>query len=790
MNIQTDNPVKPQEIQIGIVKWFDTNKGFGVVGIPDESDFFLHQNNFMSKPEKISKGTALIFSNKYDYKKKRNTAENCRLVGELEDWKTLLRYFGKPDRVSIEVEVTRYVKRGKWEVPVNGKDNRMFSLVELSAKQFFKGKNETEISKVIIDYFDNELDKNFFVAYCELVEKNITKIFHKDTSTIILNEIFSHFGKNLNDEILFQVWKNKNFEYISYTDTEEYEIQENIIRTHLHEIDIPELRRIRGFCFGSEFCSQFADLKFKNIGKLTSDDIEKLYTYLEFVSDEKQYEKYKNDLDNSFMQSITDKIIEHANKLEIINNSTDFNNYNRLLGLVPKQFCEKAKEKIKNELNKIIISNCSDGYKPELWLNGNIEEIPFELISKKFIDEGTREREKVLILSKLVLNQQFELLKKYSTGKRFEQAFVILNAFLKEKNSLGYFSDILLEVDFWKDKIGFDLVDLFVNYVSNECNDEEKFELFHKGFLKDIPNEIVFPIIHKLDKNDCIKIFKNQAENKIFIKEVLEKKITTENLSTLVWLYELGQKFLDNEYFISFDKKLFESVEQFVNINNQELDKNDCRTIFKIYSENKIFIKDVLEKKITDHLSFATLNWIYELTQEFLENENFSSFDRKVFDSIEQSEYFKLWESGKAKIFPQNHVEGFLTDIYEQYSQIENWIKYNATTQEEIIEFLFSYLESQIPVTDRRIFHKQFNHIKYILKSNDLHLERIKQFQNDFYNIILWFLDIEEKFDFELLKRKFIYFAPDEQIRIIRKIFFLKASGKFELTVEKGVTFN
>ncbi|NBR14255.1 MAG: hypothetical protein EBU01_06695 [Crocinitomicaceae bacterium] len=36
-----------------------------------------------------------------------------------------------------------------------------------------------------------------------------------------------------------------------------------------------------------------------------------------------------------------------------------------------------------------------------------------------------------------------------------------------------------------------------------------------------------------------------------------------------------------------------------------------------------------------------------------------------------------------------------------------------------------------------------------------------------------------------MLKRKFIYFAPDEQVRIIRKLFSLKANGQFDLTIDK-----
>ena len=71
------------------------------------------------------------------------------------------------------------------------------------------------------------------------------------------------------------------------------------------------------------------------------------------------------------------------------------------------------------------------------------------------------------------------------------------------------------------------------------------------------------------------------------------------------------------------------------------------------------------------------------------------------------------------------------------------------------------------------------------MQLDELHLDKIKQIQNDFCNVILWVLDKDNFFDFELLKQKFIYFAPDEQIRIIRKLFSLKANRQFDLTIEK-----
>ena len=97
---------------IGLVKWFDADKGFGIIGTPGGEEYFLHKNSFITKPEKILKGTPIAFSPKPDKAKNRNSADNRRLVGISEDWIVILSYLGKSDSVRIEVEVTGRGKRG------------------------------------------------------------------------------------------------------------------------------------------------------------------------------------------------------------------------------------------------------------------------------------------------------------------------------------------------------------------------------------------------------------------------------------------------------------------------------------------------------------------------------------------------------------------------------------------------------------------------------------------------------------------------------------------------------
>ena len=77
---------------IGLVKWFDPIKGFGVIGTPSEGEYFLHINSFASRPERILKGTPIAFSPNIDKGKNRNSAEKSRFVGNVEDWKIILCY--------------------------------------------------------------------------------------------------------------------------------------------------------------------------------------------------------------------------------------------------------------------------------------------------------------------------------------------------------------------------------------------------------------------------------------------------------------------------------------------------------------------------------------------------------------------------------------------------------------------------------------------------------------------------------------------------------------------------
>ena len=616
----------------------------------------------------------------------------------------------KPDSIGIEVEVAGRGRRGG---SYHYKETKSYSLKDLSARQLFIGKSESEISRMITNYFDDNLNKTLFIKYCEFIENRITKNIESKKAKALLADIYTHFGNNLNEDILFHTWKTKKFKFISYTDADEYEIPEKILKTFSCEIGVPELKRIIGYEFGSAFCNDFINSKFKDAAKLTADEIQNLYQFLEFTTEEER-EKQKTHLDKLYSETITSEILEQANKLGSIKSNDDYIKYNRLKQLVSNQASEEDKAKIYDALNEIIAENCSGEFKSELWIKGIIDDAPFDFISKTFHDKETNNEKRTTILSKLKSIQQLELLKVYSENSNWENAFDVLENLVKKENSLGYgfeLSEKLFDIEFWKEKKSYDLVSSFIQYSNEKTTDEEKYQLFFKGLIKDVPQNLVKQNIADLGEDECEKIFRSQTDNKLFIFEVLETQISNESISDLDWIYSLGNRFLDAVNFIQLDQKVFATIDHF--------------------------------------------------------------------------EYYKLWKKGKAKIFPKEHIEELFNDNNKSYKEIDKLIENKIISQEEVGKFLLANLEKQTPVTDRIIFYRQFNHIKYLLKADDLYLDRIQQIKNDFYKIILWFLGKESSFDFELLKVKFIYFLPQDQVKVIRKLFSLKTKNEFELTIEK-----
>ncbi len=697
-------------MQIGLVKWFDESKGFGVVVTPENEELFLHINSFTERPAKILKGTPIIFSKHFDKKKEKYAAENSRLVGLLEDWGISLSYLGKSDEVPIEVEVKGHSRHGN---PYVRKETRYFNLNAISTRKILEGKTVEEIFNVITEYFDHHLQPEYFINYCELIENRIDKIVDKNDAEELLNKIWQYFGSNLKEEILFRTWITRKFKFIGYSDATEYQIPLLVFKKFVGEIGLPELKRIKEFENGELVCKELVNDRLNNIELLTSNQLKLLSPFLDFLPEPESKER-KAYVDKLYISTLFKEIINDATSLDAIATNNDFEKYASLKDRIPAFIDGTQKSSLIDSLNAIIITKSLDSYRPELWLKGIINDISFELLSDWFLSNSISTEKRSSILSRMSETQQYELLIPYSKGYGWEKGFDLLEHYLKNVNSLSYdfeLSDKLFDFEYWSNKKSSGLLSLYNNYVFDHSTDEEKYSLFFKGLINNVHQDLVLQNATILNYDECLILFERYKETKEFILQIL--------------------------------------------------------------------IAQVFEAKI------PKIELIYQLAHKFLGVDQYHELDLVVAKSVTQDEYFSLWKKGKGKILPIEAISEFLSDNHDRYNVVDKWLGDNIVTAEELSNLLVELLKTEKPIEDRIGFYRVFNRIQWLLKIDITNASIILSLNKSFFALILWFLDGSNQLNFDELKYKFIYFAPVDQIKIVKKLFSLAAKNDFDLTIEK-----
>lgn len=694
-------------MNIGIVKWFNEEKGFGLIGTPDNGEYFLHINNFSIRPEKILKGTALIFSEKFERDKK--AAKNCKPISTLEDWYFAMSYLGKNDTISIEKEMLVTIRfRTYTEIETHD-----YSLIALVTNQFFKTKTEDEIKNIFKKFFDEKLDDSLFVKYCDFVEDRANKILKKENAPYFLAEIFEYFGSKLNETKLFQVWKEKKFKYIGKLTHDDYEISKSIIESNLSSISIAELSRIKEYEYGNEFCVELIKSDISKIKSLSINEIKVIYKKLVFV-DSSVSDEFRHQLDNNFVEVILNEIEKRSIEFGIINTNHDFSRYKGLKQIIPIEIDEQYKQLINNKIDKIIIEKSTKEFKIELWLLNLVDEVQFELLAQHFKLDTTTDEKRISILQKIALSSQIELIKDYVICFGWSKTFTFIGNYLGKINNLSYyfnFKNEIFNLQFWNDKKGSELLDFIENYANINCTSEELFLLYFEGFTQLFPRDLISKNIQNLDENQYEKILKHSDCGNDFAFEILIAKVNEENIANIHWLYKFAIKHLTAIYF--------------------------------------------------------------------------GQFDNKVKEIISEEKYFNFWQQGKGRIFPEYYIRTILNDNYESYKQINSWLHSNITSKEVISNFLLSNIKQRRIVSDRIIFYRIFNHVKFLVELDEKFVEQISEINYDFSEIVLWFLGRLEILNFDLLKQKFIYFSPKDQVTVIKKLFSLIAKGTYDLNIEK-----
>lgn len=708
---------------IGLLKWFDRIKGFGIIGTPDKGDFFLHESNLKIDSNLLGKGIPLSFNEKIE--RKKNAAKDCRLVETLDDLKLALGYIGKKDTVTIEVTIEG---RSRWGNSYKRKEDRYFPLTKRTFNRIKEKVGADKLFEFFKGYYDSDLDYSYFNSYCQF----LNEVYPKEVSWDFLlgldyepekeekyqknnaELLFEYFGENLNEEVLFQVWKSKKFEFIGREKEGDYEIpKEVLIKYKNSSFSIADLERVINYEYGKDLVYDTIKQNLTKSEELrwTSRDILKIVDKL----DKTKSEELTEQLYIKIERRTRDNIELKAKDIGLIDSENSFQNYSRLKNIIPSELNESIKSKLKELVDTLIIDNVEAKFKIELWLKGLEIVVSKGEIKSKFKHIETTLHQRKTILTKTENEFKKQLINEYFIEERPVKGFELIESLLKGMNSLGYSFSLkktLFNDEFWVDKQGKDILRSVKELVERISTPEENYTLFFLCLSNNFPKEQI--------KNNVLNL--NQSKFEIICND---DRCTDKFLLTL--------------------------------------------------------IKNFLEKENV----LVDIDWIYSIAKYNLSLTSFSEFDNLCFSKFKEGVYFKLWKEGNGKIIPRLMIIKLFDENNESYNVIPKWKEKKIISDKELSTILIDNLTSIKAIEDRKTFYKSYYHIKAIIDYFIESIEEVKKTKNQFFTLLLWFFNKESSFDFEVLKSKFIYFNPNDQVKVIKKIFQQIHNRSIQLTIEE-----
>lgn len=269
---------------IGAVKWFDNQKGFGIIVLPEEESLFVHIRGFSSTPLAIDSGDVVVGEKRPDRKKGGYIGHNCRLAASKRDWDFAMELLHGDAKVKLP-QANESLHKGQ-----RRKQDEDHVLVYLAARQILLGKDEEEIHDIITQYFQQSLSPALFLKYVELVNTILHEVFEAPLAKQLLSKVYSFFGEFLNPEILFLVWKNGCFQYLGYEEDGDFEIPEEILYLHATEIGYKELERIKAYSFGPAFCAEMVEANIEALDLNNAQEREIAKSFIDILDgDEKEH---------------------------------------------------------------------------------------------------------------------------------------------------------------------------------------------------------------------------------------------------------------------------------------------------------------------------------------------------------------------------------------------------------------------------------------------------------------------------------------------------------------------
>lgn len=700
------------KLEFGLVKWFDNEKGFGVIQASFDQEYFLHISQLLQPNRQIEPLDIFLFKPKMNDKNNRLEARGVRRIHGIDDFDVFIRFFPQPDSFTFEIPLRDgkdFIKKAK----------RTVSLRKIALDDLVSQIGIEKIEERVLVFLEHELDKNDLLSFMELFTDIVSTPRESDLKRLT-EKVYAKFSQLLDAYQKFEIWKNKKFFLLGLSKEDEFSLSIHEFAFCFDQLEEEDLKRIAQQETGSEILPRLLKLKFGPINDLTWEQAVFCKKTLRMLPE--SIPSLVEELDLRLFELELQEVNLILEGLPPIQVWDDFVGYGELMEVTGLELSESYREKLMELIKNAVRKTAPPDVIGLIWLKGKLSEISVEEVFGLFLKNINDLKTRKSILNKLNEGQLLELFERLieSASDTFGFQFYlnILHEFVKEQNPYKSVPSLLSK------------------YADEFSWDTMKFGEAVKSFRK-------------------------------FITENTEMRFKIE-------LFKLGHYFSELEYA---DFLTFENLMEF----------KDWERLFQDKHLEEAEIIDFLTSLVVPSASSSVVQWVLEMASKFLQNEKYHKIDQLMYRTYSEAIYVDSWLLGFGKIIPREYLiqycsnEGNLNDVFTKWASSLNIIQVS-----DLFNIYLSSLSAKFSLQTKKQFDKYYQEIQFFLEKEKPLASKLRALGNPFFNLLAWHFDTsnDELFDFEYLKDKFIYFEPSAQTTIVKRLFYLKETGAFDLTLD------
>lgn len=700
------------KLEFGLVKWFDNEKGFGVIQASFDQEYFLHSSNLLQPTGKIEPLDVFLFKPKMNDKNNRLEARGVRRIHGIDDFDVFIRFFPQPDSFTFEIPLRDgkdFIKKAK----------RTVSLRKIALDDLVSQIGIEKIEERVLVFLEHGLDMNDLLSFMALFTHIVSTPRESDLKKPS-EKVYAKFSQLLDAYQKFEIWKNKKFFLLGLSKEDEFSLSIHEFAFCFDQLEEEDLKRIAQQATGSEILPRLLKLKFGPINGLTWEQVVFCKKTLRMLPE--SIPSLVEELDLRLFELELQEVNLILEGLPPIQVWDDFVGYGELMEVTGLELSESYREKLMELIKNAVRKTAPSDVISLIWLNGKLSEISVEEVFGLFLKNINDLKTRKSILNKLNEGQLLELFERLieSASDTFGFQFYlnILHEFVKEQNPYKSVPSLL-----------------------SKYADEFSWETLKFG--------------------EAVKSFRK------FITDNTEMRFKIE-------LFKQGHYFSHLKYA---DFLTFENLMEF----------KDWERLFQDKHLEEAEIIDFLTSLVVPSASSSVVQWVLEMASKFLQNEKYHKIDQLVYRTYSEAIYVDSWLLGFGKIIPREYLiqycanEENLTDVFTKWTSSLNIIQVS-----DLFNIYLSSLSAKFSLQTKKQFDKYYQEIQFFLEKEKPLASKLNALGNPFFNLLAWHFDTsnDELFDFEYLKDKFIYFEPSAQTTIVKRLFYLKETGAFDLTLD------